>query len=323
VSTIEPHAQDGRGNEAAQRIADPNYAANGKAHTLAAGEYRATVFSSGAALGKLTWRGTDIVVPVSTSELPIAYEGKTLVPWPNRIADGRYTFGGETYELPINEHATNSALHGLGCWVDWDAVELSTSEATFRMNVVPRYGYPFHLATEVNYRLLADRGLRVEITSTNLGSSPAPYGVSSHPYLTCGLAPVDECSLQFPAERVMTADERLLPTGTVPVEEAGLDFRENRQVGPQQIDHAFGELPRDAWGVVLSHPRTQLASRLSGRAPWLQIYSGELLGRRGIAVEPMTCPPNAFNTKAALTVLEPGGRHTLRFGIEGASLPSQ
>ena len=319
MSTVGPRPGRGPGHEEGHHRAVPNRSANGAAHTLAAGEYRATVFSSGAALGALTWRGTDLVLPVPASGIPAAYEGKTLVPWPNRIADGRYGFGGETHELPVNEHATHSALHGLACWVDWEAVELSPGEARFRTSLLPRYGYPFHLVSEVRYRLAADRGLAVEITSTNVGDAPAPYGASSHPYLTCGLAPVDECALQVPAGRVVTVDERLLPTGTVPVEEAGLDFRQARTVGPQQIDHAFGALPDEAWEVVLHHPGTGLSTRLTAAAPWLQVYSGDKVGRRGLAVEPMTCPPDAFNSGTDLLVLRPGQSHALSFGIRASA----
>ncbi|MFI7483425.1 aldose-1-epimerase [Kocuria sp. M1R5S2] len=322
MSGINTGTQRGSGGEMALPSAGMRDTPNGTAHTLAAGEYRATVFSSGAALGRLTWRGDDIAVPVPESEIPAAYEGKTLVPWPNRVADGRYTFRDRTHELPINEHMTNSALHGFGCWVDWDVVEATSNEVTFRTHVMPRYGYPFHLATEVTYRLAADLGLCVEITSTNVGASPAPYGVSSHPYLTCGLAPVDECTLTVPAEWVMTVDDRLLPTGMVPVGDANLDFRNARPVGPQQVDHAFGGLPPDEWEVMLSHPGNGLSVRLTATAAWLQIYTGDRLGRRGIAVEPMTCPPNAFNSKDDFIVLEPGDHYTLRFRIEASLLPN-
>lgn len=313
-------AQRSLGGEVGCPCADTYNAANGTVHTLVAGDYRATVFSSGAALGRLIWRGHDIVVPVTASEIPIAYEGKTLVPWPNRIADGRYSFRDRTHELPINEHSTNSALHGFGCWVNWEAVELTSCEARFRLHCLPRYGYPFHLITEVTYRLTADRGLSTEITSTNIGASPAPYGASSHPYLTCGLAPVDECILTVPAGRVMTVDDRLLPMGTVPVGEVDLDFRGSRAVGTLQVDHAFGGLPHDEWEVVLRHPGSGLSARVTATAPWLQIYTGDRLGRRGMAVEPMTCPPDAFNSKDDLIVLDPGEHHTLRFRIEGAFL---
>ncbi|WP_127127010.1 aldose-1-epimerase [Georgenia sp. SYP-B2076] len=289
---------------------------NGTVLTLAAGEYEATVFSVGASLARLTWRGTDLVVPSSEAEIPTGYLGKTLVPWPNRIADGRYEFGGATYEVPITEHATRTALHGLACWVDWDVVDAGPDEVTLSTMLVPQYGYPFQLRSEVTYRL-GPEGLQVAISSANVGATAAPYGSSSHPYLSCGLVAVDACTLQFPARQVLTVDERLLPVSGVPTAQAGLDFQDARTIGDRQIDHAFGELPPDGWEVRFHDPGSGLGVRLTARAPWLQIYSGERVGRRGVAVEPMTCPPDAFNSTVDLVVLQPGERHTLRFRIDG------
>lgn len=293
--------------------------ANGTVVRLAAGDYEATVVSVGAGLARLTWRGTDLVVPFDVDEVPVAYLGKTLVPWPNRVADGRYEFAGVTHELPVNEHATGSALHGLGCWVDWEVTEASAAEVRLSAVLVPRYGYPFQLRSEVTYRLDPAAGMEVVIESTNTGTAAAPYGASTHPYLTCGLVPVDECELQFPAREVLRTDERLLPLDLVAIDEEGLDFREARLLGGQRIDHAFSGLPPEGWQVTLSHPASGLTSRLAAQEPWLQIYSGDLVGRRGVAVEPMTCPPDAFNSGTDLVVLQPGQSHTLRFRIDGAT----
>jgi aldose 1-epimerase len=290
---------------------------NGTVIHLAAGEYEATVVSVGAGLARLAWGGTDLVLPFDVDRIPPAYQGKTLIPWPNRIADGRYDFGGVTHELPVNEHATGTSLHGLACWQDWEVATAGPEEARFTCVLVPRYGYPFHLRSEVTYRLTATAGLEVTIESTNIGTTPAPYGSSTHPYLTCGLAPVDECTLECPAGRVILTDERLLPRDLVPVEAVGMDFRAARLLGDQQVDHAFGDLPPDGWQVTLAHPGSGVTSRLSAREPWLQIYSGELLGRRGAAVEPMTCPPDAFNSGTDLVVLEPGQSHAIAFRIDG------
>ncbi len=293
---------------------------NGTVLRLAAGDYAATIVSVGAGLARLTWCGTDLVVPFDEDELPTAYQGKTLVPWPNRIADGRYEFEGATHELPVNEHATGTALHGLACWQDWDVIAAGLDEVRLGTVLAPRYGYPFQIRSEVTYRLTAAAGLEVAIESTNIGPKAAPYGSSTHPYLTCGLVAVDECTLQFPAGKVLLTDERMLPIELVAAEQADMDFRTARLLGEQRIDHAFSDLPPEGWQVSLSHPGTGLTSRLSAQEPWLQIYSGELLGRRGVAVEPMTCPPDAFNSGTDLIVLQPGESHALHFRIDGGHL---
>ncbi|MEE6287391.1 aldose-1-epimerase [Georgenia sp. MJ173] len=283
---------------------------------LAAGDYAATIVPVGAGLARLTWRGHEIVVGHDPAELPVGYLGKTLVPWPNRITDGTYVYRGETHRVPINEHPTNAALHGLACWEVWDVVEQSAEHVTLEVEIAPRYGYPFHLRSRVTYRLTADDGLSVAITTTNIGAATAPYGASTHPYLTCDLRPVDECVLRSPAQTVLTVDARLRPVETVPVAGTVFALPGTAPLGSVQLDHAFTDLPTDGWLVSLAHPGTGLTVRLHADAPWLQIYSGEEVGRRGAAVEPMTCPPDAFNSGTDLIELAAGASHTLALQID-------
>lgn len=285
---------------------------------LAAGDYVATIVPIGAGLADLTWRGHRIVVGHRPDELPAGYLGKTLVPWPNRITDGTYEYDGETHRVPINEHPTNAALHGLACWTLWDVVEQSAEHVVLEVEIAPRYGYPFHLRTRTTYRLSADDGLSVAITTTNIGSRTAPYGASTHPYLSCDLRAVDECVLVAPVQTVLPVDERLRPLEPRPAAELGLAQPGTERLGDRQIDHAFTGLPAGGWTVSLTDPDSGLASRLHAAAPWLQIYSGEEIGRRGVAVEPMTCPPDAFNSGTDLIELAAGDTHTLNFRLDAA-----
>jgi len=286
---------------------------------LTAGDYSATIVPTGAGLARLTWRGRHVVVGHEPDELPLGYLGKTLVPWPNRITDGTYEYAGETHEVPINEHPTNAALHGLACWSLWEVVDRSAGHVTLELELAPRYGYPFHLLSRVTYRLTADGGLDVEIASRNVGGRTAPYGSSSHPYLTCDLRPVDQCVLHAPATTVLEVDDRLRPVATSPAADVGLDLPGTAPLGDQQVDHAYTGLPAEGWTVSLTDPETGLQVRLHADAPWLQIYSGEQVGRRGVAVEPMTCPPDAFNSGVDLVELAPREQHTLTFRIDAAA----
>lgn len=299
-------------------ISPAAHSPNGTVVALTAGSYSATIFSVGATLAGLTLSGVDLVVPCRDTELPPGYLGKTLVPWPNRIADGRYIFNGSMYTLPVNDPATNSAVHGLGCWLDWSIKEISSSQVTLEAFIVPQYGYPFHLCSQVTYRLNAHAGLEVEITSTNVGSTKAPYGVSAHPYLACGIAPVDECTLQVPADVVTTVDKNLIPSGSISVEQVDMDFRDPRTINTERLDHTFGGLPTTPWQVTLTHPPSGVSTALISDSPWVQLYSGEIIGRRGLAVEPMTCQPDAYNSGVGLIVLKPSEQHTLQFRIATA-----
>ncbi len=286
---------------------------------LAAGDYAATIVPVGAGLARLSLQGRQIVVPHEPGELPTGYLGKTLVPWPNRITGGTYEYAGTVHEVPVNEHATGAALHGLACWSLWDVVEQSPSHVSLELELAPRYGYPFHLLSRVTYRLDAQEGLTITIATTNVGADTAPYGSSTHPYLSCDGRPVDECVLRSPARSVLAVDERLSPLEVVPVADLGLELPGTEALGGTRIDHAFTDLPGEGWTVSLSDPTSGLTSRLHASAPWLQIYSGEHVGRRGVAVEPMTCPPDAFNSGTDLVELAPGQEHVLTLRIDATT----
>lgn len=296
----------------------PAAAPNGELIILEAGQYRATVASVGAALVGLSFRGEDIVLPFPTDELPPAYAGKVLMPWPNRITAGTYSFAGRRYELPVNEAATGSALHGLVLWNDWQVEQRSSSDVVLTHLLHGEPGYPFQLALSARYTLDAENGLAVHLAATNRSTTAAPYGCGSHPYITAGGEDVSACELSFRAGKVLLTDDRLQPTELLDTAGTDFDFVQARTVDSQSLDHAFTALPEGPWNVTLRNPALRLAAVVEAdgtSAPWLQVYSGELRGRRGMAVEPMTCPPNAFNTGQDLVVLEPGGSHSLAFRI--------
>lgn len=284
---------------------------------IEAGRYRATIVEEGAGLAALTFAGDDLVVPHDPSRTPEGFSGKILIPWPNRIAGATYVWEGETLEVAVNEPDTGAALHGLRAMSHWEVVDKGDNSVTLQTVVSPTPGYPFALVTEVTYHLDSS-GLSIKVVTTNNGERPAPYGVSIHPYLTCGVS-VDECTLTAPVGTVLAVDENLQPTAELPAASLDFDFNEATSLRGRQIDHAFGSLPGGEWAVRLSDPATGREVTMTGRDPWVQIYSGEKLDRRGVAVEPMTCPPNAFNTGVDLVVLAPGAQHEFRTEIADTS----
>jgi aldose 1-epimerase len=175
-------------------------------------------------------------------------------------------------------------------------------------------GYPFQLALTARYALDAETGLSIELGARNQGTAAAPYGCGSHPYITVGGEDISTCELTFRAGKVLMTDEKLRPTELREITGTEFDFSRARLVAAQQLDHAFTALPEGTWDVKLRHPALQLSAVVESSgtdAPWLQLYSGELRGRKGLAVEPMTCPPDAFNSGQDLVVLEPGQSHSL------------
>jgi aldose 1-epimerase len=282
-------------------------------HVLQAGAYRAAVSEQGAALRSLRHAGRDLVHDRSGDVPHPPYAGALLAPWPNRIGRGRYEFAGADHQLPINEVARRNALHGLVLWDRWDVREVGEARLVLEHLLLPRPGYPFTILLEARYEL-TDAGLTQTIAGTNVGLRAAPIGLGTHPYLTAGTGPLDDWTLQLPCHQVVDVDADLLPTGTASVADAGLDFRVPRRIGEAVIDHAFTGTSFDADG--------RATARLLGpegrgvevgwrtEAPWLQIYTLQLPGQEGhrsaVAIEPMTCAPDAFTSGDGLVVLEPG-----------------
>ncbi len=284
---------------------------------LHAGDYAAQVGQVGATLLSLTHRDHRLVEPVPLDDLDNAWRGRTLVPWPNRVVGGRYEVAGTAYELPVNEHETGAALHGLGAFQRWEPVDSTPSSATWALELPASYGYPFQVRCVSTYALDAEGGLRLTIEGTNVGPSAAPFGASTHPYLTCDGRPLDECEVILPGGSVLLTDDRLSPTQLVPVEGSHLDLRTATSLRGLAVDHAFTDLPA-AWAVELTHP-TSPGVRLDSDAPWVQLYSGERTGRRAAAVEPMTCPPDAFNRDPDGVLLQPGETRTVSLRISATA----
>ncbi len=281
------------------------------------GAYDATIVEEGAGLASLTFEGRDLVLSHEAGVTPPGYSGKVLVPWPNRIAGATYDWAGETMKLPVNEPGTGSALHGLRALTDWEIVEQDANSVTLRTTIEPTDGYPFSLESKATYRL-TDDGLELRVTTTNVGQNAAPYGASTHPYLNVGVL-ADQCVLSVPARTVLRVDEKMAPVAEVPVAEAGLDLTDGPSLDGLSIDHAFGGMPEGTWVVELSDPGTGRAVSMTSDDRWVQVYTAENQDRAGVAVEPMTCPPNAFNTGTDLLVLQPGDQHTFRINIADTS----
>jgi aldose 1-epimerase len=285
---------------------------------LRAGRYAADVATVGASLRRLTADGRDLVVPFAEDEVRPLYRGVVLVPWPNRVVDGRYAFRGAAQQLALTEPDRGHALHGLACWNDYRVVSRERDAVVLETEVVAQVGYPHRLRVQAGYRLGED-GLTTTVTAVNTGPTAAPYGASGHPYLVGGEGRVDDWTLELAAASVLEVDpDRLVPRGLADVAGGPFDFAAPRRIGDLFIDHAFTGLggfrarvtAADGHGAELVWDRA---------APWVQVHTGDRpepeYDRAGLAVEPMTCPPDAFNSGTDLVVLEPGESHSVAWTI--------
>jgi aldose 1-epimerase len=295
---------------------------SGEQVELRHGPWSAAVVEVGGALRALERDGTPLLDGYRADEMASGGRGQPLLPWPNRLADGRYRFGGRAIEVPVNERSTGSAIHGLTRWASWRVAERGPSRCAMELRMRPQPAYPFPLELRLEYAL-GDGGLEVTLRASNPGDEELPFGAGFHPYLTLGTATIDELSARVPAARWLPADARGIPTGERRRVADDLDLREGPALGGRVLDHCLADLAREPDGLA----RVRLAAQ-DGRAatlwmdeafPYVMVFTGDTLPperrRRGLAVEPMTCAPDAFNSGDGLAVLRPGESFAGRWGI--------
>lgn len=282
--------------------------------SIAGGGYSAEIALRGGQLLSLRSQDLDIVVPVASAEG--AFAGSVLTPWPNRIANAAYEHDGVSYELPAVEEGTGAALHGLLHEVDLDVLSQKEHEVHLSGHLPAQEGYPFDLDVVVVYRVSAGTGLSWSLLARYSPQSEdapatAPFGAGFHPYLTAGGAPLKECRLRLPARTYLTAKAGGRAKSHKSVT-GDYDLSNGPLLAGRRIDHAFTDLPEDGWTAELLHGPSGFVVRMIADAPWVQVYTGEQIERSGVAVEPMTCPPDAFNSGEDVIQLAPG--EWFRFG---------
>jgi aldose 1-epimerase len=303
-------------------------APSGQQIEIAHGDQRAVVVEVGGGLREYTLNGRRLLDGYGADEMSASGRGQVLIPWPNRIQDGRYSFDGQDHQLAIDDVEEQDAIHGLVRWAAWVAAERADNRVVMEHVLHPRPGYPFTLALSVEYRL-SDEGLLVRTTATNRGQRPCPYGSGNHPYLKLGQHSVDSLTLRVPGAEVLVSNDRGIPVGSTQVEGTDYDFRQPRAIAATVLDHAYTELERGGDGrarVEMQDPEggSALTLWVDEAHPYVMVFTGDPLpdvNRRSLAVEPMTCPPNAFRTGEDLVRLEPGQAFTSSWGIDPRAHP--
>jgi aldose 1-epimerase len=295
---------------------------SGEQFELRSGDQRAVVVEVGGGLRAYAVGGEPVLDGYAEDEMCSGARGHTLLPWPNRLRDGRYEFGAAEHQLPLSEPEKRNAIHGLVRWANWTCARHEPDRVTMAHRLRPQPGYPFALALELDHRL-GDAGLTVALTAENIGDEPCPFGAGAHPYIAAGAETIDDATLTAPAGRRLLADDRGIPVGDEPVDGTPYDLREPRRIGDLVLDTAFSELARGDDGraeVVLEGPERRVTLWMDERYGWLMLFTGDSLPdaerrRRGLGIEPMTCAPNAFQSGDGLLTLEPGQRFEAAWGI--------
>jgi aldose 1-epimerase len=295
----------------------PSLHPSGEQHEIIFGDQRAVITEVGATLREYWSGGRAVLDGFAVSEMCSAGRGQLLMPWPNRLRDGEYEFGGRRLQLPLNEPDRHNAIHGLVRWSSWLPVEHTQERIHLAFILHPQPGYPFLLELAADYSL-GPNGLLTIWSVHNLGSEPAPFGAASHPYLRPRTELIDGAELRIPARTYLELDDRLLPTGRrLPVDGTPYDFRVARPVGDAVIDHCFADLDDSA----IEFDGIRMA--WDGNHSFLQVFTGDKVPperrRRGLGLEPMSCAPDAFNSGDGLVVLAPGDYRSGSWSLKALS----
>lgn len=299
----------------------PGTPPTGRQHEIRRGDSSAVLVEVGGGLRSYRAAGRELLDGFGEHEVCTAARGQQLIPWPNRIRDGRYTFGGRQLQLALTEPHQGHAIHGLARWANWQVERHDASAIVLGLMLHAHPGYPWVLSLRTEYAL-DESGLRVTLSASNRSDEPCPVALGMHPYLRPQAPTIDGCRLTVPAGTRMIGDPRQIPVGWQPVD-GELDFREPRPVGATRIDLGFTDLLRDrdglAWVELRDPGGAGAAIWLDRRFPHLMIFTGDALDpaarRRGLGVEPMTCAPDAFNSGRDLTILAPGEEMGAAYGI--------
>ncbi len=259
-----------------------------------------------------------------------------LFPYPNRVRDARYTFGGKEYHLPVANGP--NAIHGFALNVAWDVIEhkATDSEATItgryqisKNSPEMRPRWPTDAVLQIKYAL-AGRRLAMTITVTNPTEVDLPYGFGIHPYFRLPLTTDGDTSATrviLPATRYWTLKD-FLPTGETRPVDARLDFRRGQPIKGLKLDDVLTGLNFDAgWCVCrLVDEGLKAEFRLSFDKTFreLVVYTPPGPGNL-ISLEPYTQTTDAINLQAqgcdaGLRVLGHGRQDTLNIRMETADL---
>jgi len=299
------------------------FAPSGRQFEITYGDQRAVVVEVGGGVREYRVGMRDVLDPYPVDQMCDGAHGTPLVPWPNRLADGRYSFDGIDYQVALTEPSKHNAIHGFLRWRNWELLDRAESRVVVGYVLRPLQGYPFCIDVAVSYQL-DDEGLRVETTATNSGVQAAPWAFGAHPYLSAGVGHIDGCTLEFAAATRIETNERQLPVGEAPVAGSVYDFSTPRTVRDLKIDYAFTGVCRDgdgrAWVKLTGQDGRRAQLWCDETFPFVELYTGDTLQphrrRLGLGVEPMTAPPNAFASGQQVRRLEPGESTTHAGGAQ-------
>jgi aldose 1-epimerase len=287
---------------------------SGEQIAIAHGDQRAVVTEVGATLRTYVKGGLSVIEGFAGEEVPTGARGQLLYPWPNRIGEGEWTFSGRSARPSVDDLTHATAIHGLVRWRPFRIDAVNQNRCVMSLLLHPSPAYPFLSEVSVAYHL-GSLGLTVTTTVTNRDGVPLPFGVGFHPYLAVTTPTIEGALLEVPAKSYVAVDERQLPTGEIlPLAGHQLDFFTRKSLSGHELDVTYTDLLRDDSGLAVATLQDgeggEIDLSVDRNFPYVQVYTGDGLekGRRrtSVAIEPMTCPPDALRSGKDVVILEPG-----------------
>lgn len=284
---------------------------------------RAIITEVAAGLRVLEVDGVELIDSYPKDAMPPYGNGIVLAPWPNRIRDGAWLLDGVTQQLDITEVDKNNALHGLLRTRPYRVTRREPHAITLAATVYPQHGYPFVIDTSVRYELV-DSGITVTHELTNASPAVAPVAVGAHPFFRIGDTPVEELTITLAASVHFATDGRLNPVAQEPVDGTPYDLRGGVLAGELDLDDAFGGVLSGADGIArhrLTAPDGRYTEVWQGSDfGFVQAFTPHDYPRQdgiglAVAIEPMTAPPNAFNSGIGVRWLQPGEQWSGSWGV--------
>ncbi len=244
-----------------------------------------------------------------------------LLPFPNRLQGGTFTFSGKTYCFPINEVEHNNNLHGFENHLDFSILKTIQSNNTLTIELESTFEgcsfYPFPFTCRLSYQI-AHTSFTIQCTLVNNHKSEIPIAWGWHPYFKLTDRGIDNCKLRVGECQNIELGPQNIPTGK---KQIFTDFIEFKPVQNKTLDHCFtlNKIPKTHQKqtlVELNYKNTLLSFwQVTGlnQSNFFQLYVPP--NRKSIAIEPMSASINAFNTGEGLTILSPNQKVSFKAGV--------
>jgi aldose 1-epimerase len=238
----------------------------------------------GGAIGHLRHQGRDVLRPAPEhADDPLQTACFPLLPYANRIADGRFSFGGSVTRLPVEDRFAPHALHGTGWMRGWSVEASAPAWAVLSLDSAAGEGWPWAFRARQRFTL-SDGGLEIVLSLENTGPDAAPAGLGLHPYFATGA----EDRALFHAYEVWIPDADLIPERLAPAGEV-FDFSGGAARSDlPAIDHCYA-----GWDG-----RAEIGTRagpvmMRADARLLHVYAPP--GADVLCLEPVSHRPDALN----------------------------